>query len=64
MFICSLTNPSLYLIQEIQCYVCKSFGHLCCVNTVDNSTIEVSCNKCGELGHTGLVSPIKCFSNC
>uniref|UniRef100_A0A199UCF0 CCHC-type domain-containing protein n=1 Tax=Manihot esculenta TaxID=3983 RepID=A0A199UCF0_MANES len=53
LFSCKNNYP-LDDLKEIQCYVCKSFGHLCCVNTVDNSTIEVSCNKCGELGHTGL----------
>ncbi|XVE90444.1 hypothetical protein DITRI_Ditri20bG0078200 [Diplodiscus trichospermus] len=41
-------------IKEIQCYVCKSFGHLCCVNFVDMSAREVSCYRCGQLGHTGL----------
>lgn len=42
--------------QEIQCYICKNFGHLCCVNFVDTSASEVSCYRCGQLGHTGLVS--------
>ncbi|XVF42927.1 hypothetical protein PTKIN_Ptkin01aG0404000 [Pterospermum kingtungense] len=42
-------------IKEIQCYVCKSFGHLCCVNFVDTSAREVSCYRCGQLGHTGLL---------
>ncbi|XP_022742378.1 protein AIR2-like isoform X1 [Durio zibethinus] len=41
-------------IKEIQCYICKSFGHLCCVNFVDTSAREVSCYRCGQLGHTGL----------
>ncbi|XWS65070.1 hypothetical protein CRYUN_Cryun05aG0059400 [Craigia yunnanensis] len=41
-------------IKEIQCYICKSFGHLCCVNFVDTSAGEVSCYRCGQLGHTGL----------
>lgn len=41
-------------LKEIQCYICKSFGHLCCVNYVDTGPIEPSCYKCGQLGHTGL----------
>ncbi|TYG86110.1 hypothetical protein ES288_A13G109300v1 [Gossypium darwinii] len=40
--------------QEIQCYICKSFGHICCINFVDTSPREVSCYRCGQLGHTGL----------
>lgn len=44
------------LMQEIQCYICKEFGHLCCVDSVDTDPCEVSCYKCGRLGHTGLVS--------
>lgn len=42
--------------QEIQCYICKSFGHICCINFVDTSPREVSCYRCGQLGHTGLNS--------
>ncbi|KAG8472950.1 hypothetical protein CXB51_035048 [Gossypium anomalum] len=41
-------------IKEIQCYVCKSFGHLCCVISVDTNAREVSCYRCGQVGHTGL----------
>ncbi|XP_022718589.1 protein AIR1-like isoform X2 [Durio zibethinus] len=41
-------------LKEIQCYICKSFGHLCCVNFVDTSATEVSCYRCGQQGHTGL----------
>ncbi|GLT60960.1 hypothetical protein SLA2020_336980 [Shorea laevis] len=41
-------------LKEIQCYVCKGFGHLCCANFVDTSPREVSCYRCGKLGHTGL----------
>ncbi|GMI84552.1 hypothetical protein like AT3G43590 [Hibiscus trionum] len=41
-------------IKELQCYICKSFGHLCCVNFVDTKVREVSCYRCGQLGHTGL----------
>ncbi|KAL4340685.1 hypothetical protein GQ457_08G014180 [Hibiscus cannabinus] len=40
--------------KELQCYICKSFGHLCCVNFVDTTVREVSCYRCGQLGHTGL----------
>ncbi|MCI05746.1 zinc finger CCHC domain-containing protein 7-like, partial [Trifolium medium] len=43
-------------LTEIQCYVCKTFGHLCCVNTADVILGEISCYKCGQMGHTGLVS--------
>ncbi|XP_058787291.1 uncharacterized protein LOC131661703 [Vicia villosa] len=41
-------------LKEIQCYLCKTFGHLCCVNTVDAIPGEISCYKCGQMGHTGL----------
>ncbi|GAV84679.1 zf-CCHC domain-containing protein [Cephalotus follicularis] len=41
-------------LKEIQCYICKSFGHLCCVNYVNTSPREVSCYRCGQPGHTGL----------
>ncbi|KAI9116830.1 hypothetical protein K1719_012196 [Acacia pycnantha] len=40
--------------KEIQCYVCKEFGHLCCVDSNDGPKWEVSCYKCGQLGHSGL----------
>ncbi|KAL4340891.1 hypothetical protein GQ457_08G014140 [Hibiscus cannabinus] len=40
--------------KELQCYIYKSFGHLCCVNFVDTKVREVSCYRCGQLGHTGL----------
>lgn len=43
--------------QEIQCYVCKCFGHLCCVNNRNAGPREVSCYRCGQLGHNGWVSP-------
>ncbi|XP_057441583.1 uncharacterized protein LOC130733430 isoform X2 [Lotus japonicus] len=46
---------SMYDLKEIQCYVCKSFGHLCCANTTGSTPIEISCYKCGQTGHTGLV---------
>ncbi|KAM7255807.1 hypothetical protein ACFE04_011548 [Oxalis oulophora] len=41
-------------LKEIQCYVCKSFGHLSCGNLVDPSSREPSCYRCGQLGHSGL----------
>lgn len=41
--------------QEIQCYICRSFGHVCCVDSVDIHSSNVSCYRCGQLGHTGLV---------
>ncbi|KAF1864197.1 hypothetical protein Lal_00048762 [Lupinus albus] len=41
-------------LKEIQCYVCKRFGHLCCVDTTDTAQRQFSCYKCGQLGHTGL----------
>ncbi|KVI08237.1 Zinc finger, CCHC-type, partial [Cynara cardunculus var. scolymus] len=41
-------------LKEIQCYVCKSFGHLCCVNYAGGGPREISCYRCGQLGHTGL----------
>ncbi|MBA0626674.1 hypothetical protein Godav_004302 [Gossypium davidsonii] len=54
-FLCgSLDHGARQCSKEIQCYVCKSFGHLCCVNSVDTNAIEVSCYRCGQVGHTGL----------
>ncbi|CAI8597771.1 unnamed protein product [Vicia faba] len=41
-------------LKEIQCYLCKTFGHLGCVNTIDAIPGEISCYKCGQMGHTGL----------
>lgn len=41
--------------QEIQCYICKSFGHLCCADFADPGPGELSCYRCGQLGHNGLV---------
>ncbi|KAJ9542925.1 hypothetical protein OSB04_029431 [Centaurea solstitialis] len=40
-------------LQEIECYICKCFGHLCCVNYDGAGPREVSCYRCGQLGHTG-----------
>eukprot|EP01018_Ginkgo_biloba_P010518 Gb_24061 [translate_table: standard] len=42
------------LLHEIQCYICKRFGHLCCVDVIDSCARELSCYNCGEKGHTGL----------
>ncbi|XP_020588876.1 uncharacterized protein LOC110030490 [Phalaenopsis equestris] len=40
-------------IKEIRCYICKQYGHLCCVDYKDNGPIEISCYNCAEFGHTG-----------
>ncbi|KAI3795906.1 hypothetical protein L1987_38566 [Smallanthus sonchifolius] len=40
-------------LKEIQCYVCKCFGHLCCVNYAGEGPVEVSCYRCGQLNHSG-----------
>ncbi|GJW72115.1 zinc finger, CCHC-type containing protein [Tanacetum coccineum] len=40
-------------LKEVQCYICKCFGHLCCVNYGEGPS-EVSCYRCGLLGHSGL----------
>ncbi|CAJ1975529.1 unnamed protein product [Sphenostylis stenocarpa] len=53
MFGCR-NDYSLDDLEEIQCYVCKRLGHLCCVNSDDATAGEISCYKCGRLGHTGL----------
>lgn len=53
MFGCK-NDYSLDDLEEIQCYVCKRLGHLCCVNSDDATPGEISCYKCGRLGHTGL----------
>ncbi|KAK4791524.1 hypothetical protein SAY86_031937 [Trapa natans] len=41
-------------LKEIQCYICKKFGHLCCFDFLDTGRSEISCYKCGLLGHSGL----------
>lgn len=41
-------------LKDIQCYVCKTPGHLCCVNSLDPVPAEISCYNCGQSGHTGL----------
>uniref|UniRef100_A0A5B6ZCT4 CCHC-type domain-containing protein n=1 Tax=Davidia involucrata TaxID=16924 RepID=A0A5B6ZCT4_DAVIN len=40
-------------LKEIQCYVCKAFGHLCCADFVDEGPRQVSCYNCGQSGHLG-----------
>lgn len=46
----------VYALQQVQCYICKQTGHLCCVEVVDASPTPVSCYQCGDLGHSGVVS--------
>ncbi|KAL8094358.1 uncharacterized protein LOC141691893 [Apium graveolens] len=41
-------------LKEIKCYICKSPGHLCCVNYGGSAAGKVSCYRCGQVGHTGL----------
>ncbi|KAK6926478.1 Zinc finger, CCHC-type [Dillenia turbinata] len=41
-------------LKQIRCYVCKSFGHLCCIDSAASHPKKVSCYRCGQLGHTGL----------
>lgn len=52
MFLCK-NDYSQDDLKEIQCYVCKKFGHLCCVNTTESIPKEFSCYKCGQMGHIG-----------
>ncbi|KAF8049008.1 hypothetical protein N665_2328s0001 [Sinapis alba] len=40
-------------LKDVQCYVCKRFGHMCCGEALSSSW-AVSCYKCGKLGHVGL----------
>uniref|UniRef100_A0A1D1YP00 Gag-Pol polyprotein n=1 Tax=Anthurium amnicola TaxID=1678845 RepID=A0A1D1YP00_9ARAE len=40
-------------LKKIQCYVCKGFGHFCCVDFIDTVPEEVSCYNCGDSGHSG-----------
>ncbi|XP_058196219.1 uncharacterized protein LOC131312475 isoform X2 [Rhododendron vialii] len=53
MFSCK-NNYSHDDLKEIQCYICDSFGHLCCADFADNGPGELSCYRCGQLGHNGL----------
>ncbi|PKI73330.1 hypothetical protein CRG98_006268 [Punica granatum] len=52
MFLCK-NDHSPEDLKEIQCYICKNFGHLCCLDSVDTERSEISCYRCGLLGHTG-----------
>lgn len=40
-------------LKDVRCYVCKSFGHMCCGESLSSSWV-VSCYKCGKVGHVGL----------
>ncbi|KAJ3675625.1 hypothetical protein LUZ60_004667 [Juncus effusus] len=40
-------------MQEIECYVCKKKGHLCCADLADSYPKEVSCYNCAQSGHYG-----------
>ncbi|KAJ3697473.1 hypothetical protein LUZ61_001178 [Rhynchospora tenuis] len=72
MFSCGNNYPPEDM-KEIQCYVCKREGHLCCTVAPDSSSNVVSCYNCAELGHTGtgcakprrengtVVPPILCY---
>ncbi|MCL7048894.1 hypothetical protein MKW94_020833 [Papaver nudicaule] len=52
MFSC-FNNYAPEDLKEIQCYICKKFGHLCCVDFMDTGERVVSCYNCGQSGHTG-----------
>ncbi|XP_057782104.1 protein AIR2-like isoform X2 [Salvia miltiorrhiza] len=41
-------------LKEIQCYVCGTYGHLCCKDYGDPGPKAFSCYRCGLSGHTGL----------
>ncbi|XP_062163351.1 uncharacterized protein LOC133870278 [Alnus glutinosa] len=40
-------------LKNIQCYVCNSFGHLCCVDFLGMHPRQLSCYTCGQSGHPG-----------
>ncbi|XP_059280874.1 uncharacterized protein LOC132034499 isoform X2 [Lycium ferocissimum] len=40
-------------LEKIQCWVCKAFGHLSCIDYKDYGPKQVSCYNCGKLGHLG-----------
>ncbi|KAM3739162.1 hypothetical protein ACB098_08G004600 [Castanea mollissima] len=50
-------------LKEIQCYMCKNFGHLCCVDFLDLSPRYVSCYSCGQTGHLGPECTKSCGEN-
>ncbi|KAL9425520.1 hypothetical protein AB3S75_032472 [Citrus x aurantiifolia] len=47
-------------LKKIQCYICKSFGHLCCVNSSIIGLKQVSCYNCGQSSHLGP----ECTNSC
>ncbi|KAK6942486.1 Zinc finger, CCHC-type [Dillenia turbinata] len=55
MFSCS-NDYSPDDLKDVQCYVCKAFGHLCCADFLNCGKKKVSCCKCGEIGHLGSQS--------
>ncbi|KAI3804410.1 hypothetical protein L1987_25923 [Smallanthus sonchifolius] len=57
IYTCTDVSYDVDDLKEIQCYICKCMGHLCCVEYGEGPS-EVSCYRCGQLGHTGL----KCAS--
>ncbi|KAK3227114.1 hypothetical protein Dsin_006976 [Dipteronia sinensis] len=59
MFSCRVDYPADDL-KAIQCYVCKNFGHLCCVYFPNKGQKQVSCYNCGESGHMGS----ECINSC
>ncbi|XP_016505211.1 uncharacterized protein LOC107823133 isoform X1 [Nicotiana tabacum] len=52
MFTCKDCYSSSDL-EKIQCWVCKAFGHLCCIDYKDYRPRQTSCYNCGNLGHLG-----------
>ncbi|XP_057976986.1 uncharacterized protein LOC131164052 isoform X2 [Malania oleifera] len=46
-------NYSSHDLRKIQCYMCKSFGHLCCANFPELDPCQVTCYNCGLPGHVG-----------
>ncbi|KAK1394513.1 hypothetical protein POM88_013569 [Heracleum sosnowskyi] len=57
MFSCQ-TSYSSDDLKEIQCYMCKNFGHLCCATYTPTVGGKLSCYRCGQSGHTGLACKI------
>ncbi|XP_024534510.1 uncharacterized protein LOC112347622 [Selaginella moellendorffii] len=41
-------------LEAIQCYVCKKFGHLCCLDGLGDAPRLASCYNCGDTGHSGM----------
>ncbi|KAG6631658.1 zinc finger CCHC domain-containing protein 7-like isoform X1 [Carya illinoinensis] len=59
MFSCR-NDPSADDLKGIQCYICKRFGHLCCVSSANTNPRLISCYRCGQWGHTGLACAKAC----